>query len=261
VSSDEPNPVSTYLFEGIVWLVVTHVLLGMVLAFAAHDSDYYSYGDPDPFFAVFLGIVFSQTSLLAIWGSLGTGVWWKRLIGVICGIIYIFFLTGTCIGKAYEEAFLDIGVVAAFVAVVLLVVRVLRIIIHHDTSTFTLAGSFQFSIRQLLILTFALACLLAVGKSMLPAAVLLEVVVCAVVFGSIGVVPVWLVIDAKQPVRNATGFVAVVAIGASILGPITGLNTAPVAIIATVSEALSMVISLFVLRSCGYRLLRCRSQV
>ena len=37
--------------------------------------------------AAFVGLVFGQTSLLGIWGGLGTCSWRTRLIGVVTGVI------------------------------------------------------------------------------------------------------------------------------------------------------------------------------
>ena len=42
---------------------------------------------PTPWRAIFFGLVFGQASLLGIWGALGPGPWWVRLMGVSPGTI------------------------------------------------------------------------------------------------------------------------------------------------------------------------------
>ena len=47
--------------------------------------------------AVFVGIVFCQTSLLGIWGGLGMSSWWNRLLGVMVGMGYLGLLLDFCL--------------------------------------------------------------------------------------------------------------------------------------------------------------------
>ena len=68
MSSDEPTTGTTNPRRRILWLVVAHVVVGLIGALVA----YFAGRDPTLRGAAFVGIVFSQTSLLGIWGGLGT---------------------------------------------------------------------------------------------------------------------------------------------------------------------------------------------
>jgi hypothetical protein len=69
----------------IQWLVPAHVVLGLLGAVVA----YFAGRSPTLQGAAFVGLVFSQTSLLGIWSSLGPRPWWVRLIGVVVGVGYL----------------------------------------------------------------------------------------------------------------------------------------------------------------------------
>ena len=83
------------------WLVLAHVAIslstGMLAAWTGAASG------PNLAVAVFVGIVFCQTSLLGIWGGLGTNSWWSRLLGVMAGMGYLGPLFDFCLGRPYGE--------------------------------------------------------------------------------------------------------------------------------------------------------------
>ena len=106
----------------------------------------------------------SQTSLLGIWGSLGTSPWWKRLIGVVVGISYLVPVLGIGMDESVLITFILVVAVTSFVAIPLLIVRLFRIAIRLDDSPVASVGRIQFSIRHLMILTFVIACLISIGK-------------------------------------------------------------------------------------------------
>ena len=103
--------------------------------------------------AVFVGIVFCQTSLLGIWGGLGMSSWWNRLLGVTVGVGYLGLLMDLCLGEPYRDNHVIVSLATVLVAGVLLIVRCFRVRICLTTVTKTAVPRFQFSIRQLLILT------------------------------------------------------------------------------------------------------------
>jgi prolipoprotein diacylglyceryltransferase len=76
-----------------------------------------------------------------------------------------------------------------------------------------------------------------------------------VTFGVVGVLPVWFILATKQPVLSSVGLVAVGACAGYCLGRVfhddVGIWTT-----ATATEAMAVVVSLLVIRSCGYRLVR-----
>ena len=67
----------------LVALVAMHIIAALVLGWVAED------GQPTLPLAVYIGLTFSQTSLLGFWGGLGTSHWLLRLGGVALGIAFL----------------------------------------------------------------------------------------------------------------------------------------------------------------------------
>lgn len=100
-------------------LVVTHFVAGLILGWFAEA------GQPTIFSALFIGLVFCQTSLLGFWGGLVANRWPLRLLGVAAGTAYLGSMIGLPLGRV---RFLDVLIVAlstVAVATVLLVIRLL----------------------------------------------------------------------------------------------------------------------------------------
>ena len=103
----------------ILWLVLAHIVVGLTGAFVV----YFARRGPTLWGAVFVGVVFSQTSLLGIWGGLGTNPWWSRLIGVVVGVGFLGLLLGVGGGELAWENYFIVSVGTALITGVLLVVR------------------------------------------------------------------------------------------------------------------------------------------
>ena len=212
--------------------------------------------------AVFVGIVFSQTSLLGIWGGLGTNPWWSRLIGVVVGVGSLGLLLGVGVGeRASEENYFIVSVGTALITGVLLVVRCFKVRICVATVDQAAAHRMQFTIRQLLALTFAVACLVSLGKWLAPHVMNvtgpLILTLIGLVLATVGLLSVWPALGARHPVLPSL-ILIVVAAGVGFcfaqFPPMSGMASFWMTI--TSVEALSLVPSLLVVRSCGYRLVR-----
>lgn len=94
MSSSQPILPAMNPRRRILWLVVGHVVVGLIWALAA-DSP----GPDSMRRAAFVGIVFSQTSLLGIWGCLGSDAAWRRVIGAAVGVGYL----GLQLGVSFHE--------------------------------------------------------------------------------------------------------------------------------------------------------------
>jgi len=240
----------------ILWLVVAHIVVGLVGAVVAYRAG------PSPTLkgAVFFGLVFSQTSLLGIWGGLGTNPWWQRLIGIVVAVGYLVPLLGIGIHEPNLATLIVVTAATAFVLTVLLIARFFKVVLQIDASSVTSGGRIQFSIRHLMILTSVVACLLTIGKWLQPFfyydTILFAMLLLGGIFGVVGVVPVWSVLATKRPVLYSLG---VVALGVSAGYCYAWTRTSGqegVWMTATATEVTALVLSLFVVRSCGYRLLR-----
>jgi hypothetical protein len=248
---------STHPHRRIVWLTMVHLAVGLAAAFVAYFAD----RGPTLPGAVFGGTVFSQTSLLGIWGVLGSDSWWRRLSGALLGVGYLGTLTGV-VGSDLDPTVYFIVVLATmFVALPLLIVRLFKIAIRPDSVPDAAAGRIQFSIRDLMLLTFVVACLTTIGKWGQPyfphGEILFQVLLLLIAFAGVGVLPVWFILATKQPVLYSVGLVAVGGGAGYCLARILHrADEGGCFLVLTATEAMGVAVSLLVIRSCGYRLVR-----
>jgi hypothetical protein len=235
-------------------LAGVHIVVGLLLGAITAATE----PGPHLLLASFIGLVFSQTSLLGIWGGSGTNRWWIRLVGVLVGVGYLGPQFGICIDELDTEIVLLVAFATFAVASVLLVVRCfgprIRLISDEGTPTTRV----QFSIRHLMILTLAFACLFALAKWLQPALNLdVEPILVPIglAFALVGLVAVWAILGTKRPLAG-TVVLIVVAVGTGLSLAAIGEGPSMLAlwVTATLTEALSLTVSLLAVRSCGYRL-------
>lgn len=256
MSSDKPTSAHTNPRRRILWLVVVHVVAGLLAAVVANFAG----SRPSLRGAALIGIVFSQASLLGIWIGLGSSPWWRRLLGVVFGIGYLRLLL-VCFSSVDSGVFFIVVVATmCMTTLLMLIVRLFHVAIYLDSLPVASMGRIQFSIRQLMILTFVVACLITIGKWVQPYSphgeILFLLLLLAVTFGAVGILPVWFILATKQPVLYSVGLVAVGAAAGYSFARIGSAGHERFWLIATATEAMAVVVSLLVVRSGGYRLLR-----
>ena len=254
VPADTPASVILHPRWRIFGLIVVHIVVGWVGAYLAFSAG----RDPTLYAAVFVGLIFSQVSLLGIWGRLGTGLWWMRLTGVVVGIGYYFLVFGIVANDVSIETLIVFLTAITVVSIPLLIARFFRIVIRRGDSPVVPVDPIQFSIRHLIIATFVVACLITIGKLVQPLLSRrpdIELLAIAVTFGLIGVLPVWFALASKRPTVFSIG---VVIVGAYV-GYCYGFKFRDEELVWTTvaaTEALSVAVTLLLVRSWGYRLVR-----
>jgi hypothetical protein len=228
------------------WLVIAHLVIGLLMLMLVTWI-------PGPgaelAVAASVGIVFSQASLLGIWGGLGTSSGWNRLLSVV-------------FAEPYGNSSFLLSFVIVLVTGVLLIIRCFRVRICVPAVDQAATSPFQFSIRQLLILTFVVACMVTLGKwlglHLIPASSLPDAALIGSVLAAVGLISVWPVLGTRHPVLPSL----IVVVFAAGIGFIVGTLFVPIAgwrlfwTTITSVEALLLVASLLVVRSCGYRLVK-----
>jgi len=254
--TDESPPRTSSPKVRILWLVIVHVLAGLLLG--AITALTFSRHNPNLVFFTFMGLVFSQTSLLGIWGGSGGNRWWIRLVGVLVGVGYLGSQLLVCFG---EPGLVPLVVVfdTLIVSAVLLLARCFGFRTRHTSDQVTPATEMQFSIRHLMILTLVVGCLLALAKwqqRYLDVDDWPLLALIAAPFATVGLVSVWVILGARRP------FVGIVVLFAVAVGAAYGieksLGSPPffAALITTMTQAISLAVSLLLVRSWDYRLRR-----
>ena len=264
MSSDEPTTGTTNPRRRILWLVVGHVVVWTDSGFRSVFRWLWSY-------AAASGLCWHRLQPDESVGNLGRS--WNeslveqtdrcccrcRLISVCCWVFSI------CV-PAWEASYFIVSVGTALITGVLLVVRCFRVRICVATVDQAAAHRMQFTIRQLLVLTFAVACLVSLGKWLAPHLMNvtepLLLTLIGLVFATVGLLSVWPALGARHPVLPSLILIVVAAgVGfcfAQFLPPTSGMASFWMTI--TSVEALVLVASLVVVRSCGYRLVRLPSR-
>jgi hypothetical protein len=239
----------------ILGLVAAHFVIGLVAALVA-----YPYRDAANLRGTLLfGVILSQSSLLGIWGALGSPSWWKRLIGVVLGVSYLGPVLG--IGAYNADFVFHVLVVeaTAFAAIPLMIARSSGMVLRRCSLASASSVHFQFSIRQLMLLTLVIACLCASAtwaEPYLDGRSVFFLVLCVTVLSGVGVLPVWLILGTRQPILCGIGYVATGFVAGYVFGQIAPMNKGGLWAVGGGVEAVSLAVSLFVIRSCGYRVLR-----
>lgn len=252
---DTIDSAPTHTGRGIHWLVVAHVAVGFVAALLDNTAG----SKYEMASLAFGGFWFGQTNLLGIWCGLGTSDRWRRFFGVILGIFSLYLMPGLNSGDFLVENLFVSIMGTVLVATPLLIVRGFRVVIQVDSSPTTLASHFRFSIRHLLMLTFIVACVVSFGKIVHPLVLQWQFIIEGIVFATVpivvGILPVWIALATKRPIPYGIGFVIVAAVAGFCIGraysPFDG-----VWMIFTATEAATVILSLLIVRSCGYRLVR-----
>jgi len=245
----------------ILCLIGAHLALGLALGTFLRLGNYSGQASlPLTFFA---GLLFAQASLLGIWGSLGAGPWWIRLVGIVAGSVCL--ATGAAIGIGER----DLGTIVIFtfttfsVAVVYIIFRCFRFRIGSPRNEGTARAELQFGIRHLLIVTVVVAVMLAVSRSLefnlsdygqLPLAIIF-----ASPYALVGMLSPWAILRGRLLIVRAVILLAIAATaGWGLAQMIKAIDAMKFWMGISLTEAVLLIASLIVVRSCGYRLMRRR---
>lgn len=237
----------------IILLTAFHVVAGVVMAlFAANQPAVSS--------ALFISLVFCQTSLVGMWCGFGHTHWMLRLIGLAVGVVLLTVLL--CLGLESDPRtllFLLVFVATLVVAAVTWCVRRLKArLVRVGVATASSREGLQFTIRHLMLFTLAVACLVTLGKLSAPYLPGIDLgarlLVLALCFVAVALASIWAMLGSGSPVLRMMPVLAIA--GAS--GAVAALAFAHTGYVFWVSltmlEALYLAGSLGVVRRCGYRL-------
>ena len=202
--------------------------------------------------AVVIGVVFGQASLLAMWCGFGSSPWWSRLLVAAAGVGHFGLQLTLCVQGPRVVNFVIVFFVTVLEAGGFLLLRGFRYRICRSTHQKPAVRRMQFAIRDLMLLTFAVACFVTLAKWIAPFLTCLpppfEFSVLVLVLAAVGLLSVWPVLGARRPLPAATILVVVAAgMGFCFVWSFgRDLEAAALWAALTATEALLLVVSLFV---------------
>lgn len=236
----------------ILVLLFVHVVAGAAAGFLSEDG-------PALSSAIFLGIVFCQTCLLGMWSGLGTTHWTVRLVGLAVGSTYLAVELGLGIAELEVEVFVLAILPCVLVTLATWIIRLFRGTLRRvEPAQTNVKEGLQFSIRHLMLLTFAVACLTTVGKLLAPTLANIDILAVVVVLGlcyvSVSLTSIWAILGTGHPVVRSF-FVVVIAVIAGLLAGYVVDNGGEMFfwLSTTVLQAVLLIASLTVIRRVGYR--------
>jgi hypothetical protein len=243
-------------------LAVSHLVLGVGTAVLAPIKLSTPFGLDHILTVPIVASALCQAFLIALWGAASQTTAWKRLAGLVTAAVYLEGLVGP--GFIRRE-FLGTSTITITVATgSLLVVQRLGVRFTRQTEVGQLARpepeGLRFSIRDLMILTAAVA-LLCVGAKALqqsPNRLLLLVLFLALCFVAVGLVSLWAALGDARPLRRSpVAFVLSPVLGAffAFAARAHSAGWVYVLLIMLLYPA-ALLGSLLIVRSCGYRLVR-----
>jgi len=255
----EDDPTAFRRRATMLCLAGDHLLLGLALGAFVRLGNYS--GGPSLPLALFVGLAFAQSSLLGIWAGLGGGAWWLRLVGLAVASSCLAVGVCICVNELEWAGFFLFTFTAVVLMVVLAIFRCFRFRICFPASEFDARTELQFGIRHLLILTVVVAVTFAVGRhvrlSLSDIQMLPRVVIIASAPFLVGVLSPWAMFGERLLVIRGV-ILLVIAAGAGWgLDRMLGIGSA-FWVVISLAEAVLLMASLFVVRLCGYRLMRRR---
>ncbi len=227
------------------------------------------------------GVAFGQVMLLAFWAAMSGSSFRRRLVGSLVGVLYLAIWPAVAVvvsshveGSAPVAFAVYSGIYGVmfvvFVGVYLVLRRRVAELRHVEDPGALPAVRFQFSILNLLLITSVVAIVVGLMRArtqdvLTDWSMSLVIVLSLVAFIVNLVAAPWAAL-APGPVRWRAALVALVAVMLGMAMAFTALSGLPTAgwrvwLFATQSLAFAIppmvvVVSLLVVRSCGYRLLR-----
>lgn len=213
---------------------------------------------PSPSLAIFISLVFSQTSLIGLWVGLGMSHWMLRFAGMTAGILALGGILEVADAGPTGPNFFLVSTATALVALVTWVARLLNARAGKASDGTTTHEAMQFHIKHLMLLTFVVALWVSVGKMLAPYVFGIDFVsvlaVIAVCFVAVALTSIWAMLGAGRPLQRI-GWVPIIAgVGGWALS--LAISDRPVFLTSIMLlDGAFLVLSLVVVRMAGYRLM------
>lgn len=251
---DLPPPASKPQFDWPIWVLIAALLVsGFGLASVAG-------GEPSVVAALFVAVLFCQSSLLGLWVAFGRSHFVLRIVVLLALMGLLTAELGWVAGLEGPTIFL-VSLPTLLVGGVAWLIRIFRAsVVQIGTTASTIKEGLQFSIRDLFWLTFVVACLLTIGKLLWPhfqfAGLIIVIPVIGIGFTAVGLTSSWSILGSGNPFLRSVVVLVIAGISGGIIGSLIGHGFIIFWTFAMFLHAVFLIGSLLVVRRCGYRLMK-----
>jgi hypothetical protein len=252
--------------RGILALVIAHAAVVHPWAFAAAK---WESATAHPYCALvlwgpFFALIFAQVALVALWAGLGRARLWIRLPVAAAAVGYLGTVLGVGLSGVGIETYTVTALAGCLMWAVTMAVRRFRARLVLAEAGCPVPEGLQFTIRHLFILTGLVACLVAGGRMAAPdfpaTRLLLLLVIIALVgvsFAAVGLAAMWAMLGERRPWLRCIATVLIAA-GFALLLKFVHPSQMHEWVCILIMEAIWLLLSLYVVRRCGYRLVSVR---
>ena len=244
-----------------IWLlVVVHAIAGVALSGWAVQEGSISFVFSEILLVPPFALVFCQSGLLAFWAAMSHGALWRRVVGVITGVVALEFLLAWVLDE--DDLTLMPAMATGLATAALVIIQRWRsdlLPVRGQPDQYKRHG-LQFSIRSLMLLTLGVAVFVTIGKQMRQAGMdgpsLPLISVWASCFAVSNLAAVWAAMGLCSPWFRCGGALLLsLAIAATFCWCFDAdWDSWFYVTTVLVLEAVLSLGSLLVVRSCGYRL-------
>ena len=245
-------------------LAAIHFVIGLIAGVLATNGLHASSWLSGILLIPLVALVPCQAFILALWGVISTASPWKRIAGLLAGSVYLEMLW--LLSLEWElpgTSSVTVAVATASLVVVRAMGGKLTRQVHNGSPAQPETERLRFSIRGLMLVTAAFALLSSVTRAFqvlhLPDNRLTPLIVfLSLCFVTIGFVGLWAVLGKARPLERVTVVL--------VISPNLGVFFALAAnaheagwayvILSMLLNSVALLVSLFVVRSCGYRFVR-----
>jgi hypothetical protein len=243
-------------------LAVTHVAAGVVTSFFALVQVHNVFGLVDILIVPWFASALCQAFLLSLWGAASQARPWMRLAGLVIGTAYLEALVPSELRKDVQG--ISTITIVVTTATLLLVRRLGVRIRRQDDSSQSKRQEpegLKFSIRGVMIFTALVALLCALARALEGSRnLVLLTFVWALCFVAVGLVSLWAALGDAHPLRPSPAVFVISAVLGAFFAFAVGATREGWCYILLIMllYPVALLASLFVVRSCGYRLVRRR---
>ena len=234
-------------------MVAVLVLVGFCLTFVATQ-------EPSVLAACFVAVLYCQSSLLGVWAAFSNRYFVVRIAVLVVATVLLIIEMSWVLAPQARQCFVLVALPTLLVGVIAWLFRLLKAQLVCDSQATTVRPKegLQFSIRDLMWLTFVVASLLTLGKLVLPFSqgmgITLVIAAVGTGFAAVALSSAWAALGSGNPMLRTVVVAVVAGFAGGIIGGVIRSEMVYFWMPTLLLHALLLTGALLVARRCGYRL-------